>query len=238
VYKLNTAGTGYVKADPEFENTVQVLEDLVVKDVVVNNVTSEKVGFTIKIVVPEKGDAENGGMDLTAGTDLGAYVILKDGTKIECDGKTPGYPKVTVSDTGTEITLYNGDSLHVPGVPLNMIYSTVNTEANTKGFDSAFSYAYGYKTGTTTDKDIPDNYDDFANASVTEKNADGESVVTAEKVTYNGQIVAGQNAVIYYNVNKTLTVTGITADTAPYLVMFVAAAGLAVLSLAKKKIVR
>jgi hypothetical protein len=246
VYKPNTAGTGYNKAVPKFENTVRVVEDLIVKDVVVNNVTSEDVGFTIKIKVPEKGDAENGGMDLTPGTDLGAYVLLKDGkTKVDCTGtkdeKTGRtYPKVVVSDAGIEITLYDGESLVVPGVPLNMIYSTVNTEANTKGFDSSFSYAEGYKSGTTDDKDIPDDYNNptsFVNASVT-KTEDGKTVVTADKVTHDGQIKAGQNAVIYYNVNKTLSATGIAMDTAPYIVMFVAAAGLAVLSLAKKKINR
>jgi hypothetical protein len=230
VYKQDTETGNWVKAEPKFANSITALEDLIIKNYVTNNVTPDKVGFEIALMVPVESDQETG-VTLKENTDLGAYVLLSDGvTKIPCDGQEHDgrkYDKVVVSDTANKITLFSGESLIVPGVPVNMIYTTYNAEANKDGFVSTYDTRIGVDS-EGNDLQEPVDRSNFASA------VSG----TNPLIVPNTVIKIGQNMIIYNNVNADISNTGVTMDTTPYVLMFVAAAGLAVLSLAKKKIVR
>jgi hypothetical protein len=231
-------GTKWVKAEPAFANSIAV-EDLEIRNYVDDNVTGLDIPFTIALQILEGSDVDDG-VTLKAGTDLNAYVVTASGHQIPCNGEVDEltnrkYDPIVVNEDGKWNTfeLYNGEYLVVPGVPVGMQYTTYNTDTeDIAGFVNTYGTVIGLDSDGKDTLTWPVDFSDFVSAVTKDKNG-------AEIPEENTEVIAvGQNKIIYYNVNQDISNTGITMDTAPYIVMFVAAAGLAVLSLAKKKINR
>jgi hypothetical protein len=222
------------KADPEFNNTIEV-EDLIIKNYTVNNVTTEDPAFNIAIqILP--GSSVDDGVTLEAGTDLHAYINRKDE-----NGEIQQYPATVHVNTGTgtdvynTVQLYTGDELVIPGVPVHMHYTTWNADAGTPtnaDYYKRVQSVIGY-TNTTDkiDKSEPLQAErpSFPDAA-TLANGKETGYVTVEK-----DIDYGQNMIIYYNVNNAVNATGVAMESAPYIVMFLTAAAVAVLTVVKKK---
>jgi hypothetical protein len=227
------------KANPTFNNSIEV-EDLVIKNYTENNVTAEDPPFKIALQILPGSDVEKG-VTLEKGTNLHAYIN-------RYDDKTKTYTKEYVdvkvnsddpnsTDYVTYVTLYSGDELVVPGVPVYMHYTTWNADAGSKTTNTDYYKRVQVVTGYTNDTDKVDKSEpaeaarsSFPDAATLDKdgNETGYKVQAAD-------IVFGQNMVIYYNVNNAIAETGIAMESAPYVVMFLAAAAIAVLTVVKKK---
>jgi hypothetical protein len=239
----------WVKAEPVFNNKITAAEDLIIKNYVVDSVSGMDVGFDITLqVLP--GSDEDAGVTLKADTDLHAYIKKANGDIVQCQGQTVDgrtYSKIVVNKDENDVntfTLYSGEELVVPGVPINMVYTTTNADANKEGFVSTYNTAIGTKADGITDKVEPLDRSaegGFVTAVTTVDGKETPATVVDQDIEgedNNTVIRMGENMIIYNNVNQAVSDTGVTMDTAPYIVMFIAAAGLAVLSLAKKKINR
>jgi hypothetical protein len=241
VYKdgeLVTAGY-WGKADPEFKNTIEV-EDLIIKNYTENNVTTEDPPFNIALQILPGSDVEKG-VTLEEGTNLHAYINRYD-EKTKTYTKEYVDVKVNSDDPDstnyvTYVTLYSGDELVVPGVPVYMHYTTWNADAGSATTNTDYYKRVKVVTGYTNDTDKVDKSEptkaertSFPDAATLDEdgNETGYEVQAAD-------IVFGQNMVIYYNVNNAIAETGIAMESAPYVVMFLAAAAIAVLTVVKKK---
>jgi hypothetical protein len=224
------------KADPEFKNTIEV-EDLIIKNYVDNNVTSDDVSFKIALQILEGSD-EDRGVTLSKDTDLHAYInrLQEDGTY----KKETAVIKVNSNDPKSDnyvnyVELFNGDELVVPGVPVYMKYTTYNADAGnidkadyTKKVDAKIGYEDEEKKIEWSEPEKA-AHSTFGTAVTT--TADNEETY----LEMYKRIEFGQNMIIYYNVNTAVAATGIAMESAPYVVMFLAAAAIAVLAVAKKK---
>jgi hypothetical protein len=236
----NITSDTWEKAEPKFENEIKV-EDLIIKNYVENTVNDEDVGFTIALEILEGSDVVDG-VTLKAGTDLNAYVQTKDG-KIPCDGEEHNgrkFDPIVVQGTDddgnvydvNEFTLYSEEYLVVPGVPVNMKYTTWNTDTeDIPGYVNTYLDVIGKDTdGNDLDEPEKQNAESGFVSAVTTNDDEEETWLTVQRV-----ILEGQNMIIYHNVNKDIVATGIAMESAPYVVMFLAAAAIAVLTVVKKK---
>jgi hypothetical protein len=210
-----------VKVNPVYDNKLTNEEYLVVRDYVTTKYDTPKA-FTFHITIPAAGNAE--GVQLTKGTEI-------IGTKYDADDNKIGTVTITVTDTydATKdtsmvvcdgFTLANGEYVEFTGLPTNMKYFVNETDAQSDNYSSIY---YGY-ADTNSDKVANESYNTSYATNATNTN----------HTEYN---VSQVHYVEYIN-TRDIVATGVTMDTTPYVLMFVAAAGLAVLSLAKKKIVR
>jgi hypothetical protein len=200
------------KANPEFTNLIKNNDSLIIKDYVYSSYGPLK-DFTFSLTVPEGGN-ENG-VQLTKGTTIYGYKHKSDGTletvtiTVTEDGKL---------GTGGTYTLGHEEWIEFPGLPVNLKYFTNEDDAATDGYTSIY---HGYSTQA-----------EFLSNAVSRSEYTASTTKTFQE--YN---LSNIHYIEYVN-TRDISATGVTMDTTPYIVMFVAAAGLAVLSLAKKKIVR
>jgi hypothetical protein len=214
VYNVNG-----VKVNPVYDNKLTNEEYLVVRDYVTTKYDTPKA-FTFHITIPAAGNEK--GVQLTKGTEI-------IGTKYDADDNKIGTVTITVTDTydATKdtsmvvcdgFTLANGEYVEFTGLPTNMKYFINETDANSDNYTSKY---HGY---ADTNSDKVANYNDSIATNATNTNHTEFNVSVVHYVEYTN--------------TRDIVATGVTMDTTPYIVMFIAAAGLAVLSLAKKKIVR
>jgi hypothetical protein len=231
-----TIAAHWGKADPEFTNTIEV-EDLIIKNYVDNNVTSDDVPFKIALQILPGSDVERG-VTLEEGTDLHAYInkLNEDGSytrkdiTVEVNSDDPDDDNYV-----TYVELYDGDELVVPGVPVLMKYTTYNADAGnieksdyTKKVDAKIGYEDEEKKIEWSEP-AKALHSTFGTAVETGENNEETPLELVKTIAF------GQNMIIYYNVNTAVAATGIAMESAPYVVMFLAAAAIAVLAVAKKK---
>jgi hypothetical protein len=219
------------KADPVFNNTIEV-EDLIIKNYTENNVTTEDPAFDIAIQILPGSDVTDG-VTLKAGTELYAYINrvgVEDPIVVPIHVNTG-----TGTDVYNNVQLYTGDELVIPGVPVHMHYTTWNADAGTPtnaDYTKRVQSVIGY-TNTTDkiDKSEPEQAErpSFPMAATLADGTETGYVEVAKDIEY------GQNMIIYYNVNKAVNATGVAMESAPYVVMFLTAAAVAVLTVVKKK---
>jgi hypothetical protein len=199
-----------VKVEPVYTNTISNKDKLRVRNYVTTEYGDPKE-FTFHVTIPAGGN-ENG-VTLTAGTEIYGYKYNENGEELEEVVVT-----VTADNergTGNTFTLKDGEYVDFPNLPANLKYYTNESDANS---DLYTSIVYGYEKTTSP-------------TVATDKYSKSEATVHKE---FN---LSEVHYVEYIN-TRGIIATGVTMDTTPYVLMFVAAAGLAVLSLAKKKIVR
>jgi hypothetical protein len=123
----------------------------------------------------------------------------------------------------------DGEKLVIDGLPVNMKYTVAMTDANKDGYSSTVK---DYKDYTSDTKSGWSKYDKL------ETTADNKTDLEGKEVGYTYTNNLGKVHHVEYVSTRNIASTGVTMDTVPYAVMFLAAAGLVVLSLAKKKINR
>jgi hypothetical protein len=238
------------KSYPSFTNSINNSDTLYVTNFIDYDMADKDETFEFQVTIPCEGVGK-GGIVLDEGTpiygtitneygahesrDVTFYVVNKAGDSyLEVVEKEDGTEEKVTHDN--KVKLYSGDKLVIPGLPVNMKYIVEMVDANGRNYTSTRA-EYKNFTQTVNTPDVwgdPTSYPTIVNDSTTEVTTAGEGTVVGKTYTNN----LGKIHHVEYVSTKGVAATGVTMDTTPYIVMFVAAAGLAVLSLAKKKIVR
>jgi hypothetical protein len=235
------------KVTPVYTNTIKNTDALYVTNFIDYDMARADETFEFQVTIPDKGIGETG-IELDVGTPIYATITSQDGSHedreftfyVVKNGETT-YTETIKNEDGTETTvihdnkvkLYDGDKLTIPGLPVNMKYTVTMVDANDYGYTSTREEYEGF-TSTLNTPSVWKDYAKIDNSSTTEETIDHEGKVLGTSYTNN----LGQIHHVEYVSTKDVAATGVTMDTVPYAVMFLAAAGLVVLSLAKKKINR
>jgi hypothetical protein len=226
------------KMTPVFENTVVNKDALVITHWIENDFKDADETFEFQVTIPEAG--VEGGISLTAGTLIYGTITNVYGHPdrnvtffVPKDGSND---TVLLDEEGNEIAnnvveLFDGDKLDIPGLPAGMLYYVSMNNANDNNYASKF---YDYATYTTKSSE---NHMAFT------KNIDIVNDATEDTGTKLGGTMSGTEYTnsldkvhhVEFVSMKSFTATGISMDSIPYAVMFVAAAAIAVLAVAKKK---
>jgi hypothetical protein len=229
-------GNGQTKTTPTFENTVVNSDDLVITHFIDNAYESDDYTFTFQLNIPEGG--VDGGITLNAGTLIyGTITNVYDSKKSEevvfavPSGTNTSYTDENGKTYTNVVELKDGDKLDIPGLPVGMLYHVSMTDANKDNYTSRYQ---DYETYTSLN-----NNDHVAWASNTKiDNEDTTGASTTLSGTMKGTEYTNSLDHVHhveFVSQKGISNTGVAMDSIPYAVMFVAAAAIAVLAVAKKK---
>jgi pilin isopeptide linkage protein len=148
----------------------------------------------------------------------GDNVNLKDGDKITAyivgtDG-VDTIKELTVGDAGTEVEMKHGDKLYIKDVPSGLMYTV--TETDTQGYDCQITY----------------NQADGTTGTEAAKETTHDSHVFYAEDEAGAAII---NEVDYVNNRDVVADTGVALAIAPYAIVFMLAAGAAVVYVARKR---
>jgi hypothetical protein len=197
----------------KFTNTYSV-QDLTIKKVV-NDDMNEGGSFNFKIMIPVTGGAVN----LKANETIHAEIWEGEGDDAKKVGDNDiditikgANASADVDENGTSFSLSNGQYLKIPGAPVGMLYIVKETDANTNGYVTKWSY--------TAEGDF-----------ISEVTKEDQTAEVCE-----GEINNGSNSVVFTNTRTVSTPAGVTLDVLPYaVVVVIALACVALLFLKKRK---
>jgi hypothetical protein len=233
---------GSSKAEPIFKNKVVNEDTLYITNYIDGDMKKDEDHFEFQLTIPEGGVP--GGVTLNEGTLIyakitNAYDKTKDVTKVFFVPATPAegeaYATTYTDADGNEYTntvdLYDGDMVTITGLPVGLKYIISMNDANDYGYTSRY---YDYKDFT----EVANVNHEAWESNVLIENASTEDKDTACGGTMTGTVYTN-NLTKAHHVEfvsiKGISNTGISMDSIPYAVMFVAAAAIAVLAVAKKK---
>jgi hypothetical protein len=240
-------GLKYNKSNPSFMNTVVNDDVLYVTNFIDYDMAKADETFEFQVTIPDKGIGGDG-IELDAGTPIYATITSQDGshdsrtfTFYVVENGSDTYTETITNEDGTETTvthdnkvkLYDGDKLSITGLPANMKYTVTMVDANDREYTSTRAEYEDFTPTVNTPSvwKVEENYPTIVNASTDEVTTDGGGTVVGKNYTNN----LGNIHHVEYVSTKNITSTGVSMDSVPYLVMFVAAAAIAVLAVAKKK---
>jgi hypothetical protein len=231
---------GSKKSEPIFENTVTNLDKLYVTHYIDSEMKKDGETFEFQITIPEGG--VEGGITLNAGTLIyGEITNVYDETKnrtitffvpatpAEGEDYATTYTDADGNEYSNVFNLYDGDELVIPGLPAGMLYYISMNNANRDGYESKY-YDYANFTGTASSSHKAWSENTPIDAETTTSTTLGGSMKGTE---YTNSLDHVHH--VEFVSTKGISNTGISMDSVPYLVMFVAAAAIAVLAVAKKK---
>jgi hypothetical protein len=205
------------KSNLVFNNSLTT-STLEIKKIIAGDATNADDEFTFKIKIPVGGVA----LDLTAGTDMGAYIVDKDNNKkvlstdtattdngITVNGAVTVGGEQDDEDGWCYFTLKAGDTLYIPNVPVGMIYKV--QETNSLGYSISYDAVTGNSTYNEETAEFTDN-----------------------NPTIYFTTMDGNNITVFKN-TKNAPNTGIRMDLMPYVIVFLGVATCAVVLVARKK---
>jgi hypothetical protein len=229
-------GNGQTKTTPTFENVVVNSDDLVITHFIDNVYEKDGYTFTFQLNIPEGG--VEGGITLNAGTLIyGTITNVYDSTKSEDvvfavpSGNNTSYTDENGNTYTNIVELENGDKLDIPGLPVGMKYTVSMTDANKDNYTSRYQ---DYATYTSLNNDNHVAWADNTKLDTTVEKYETEDLKgTVDGYKYTNSLDHVHH--VEFVSQKGISNTGVAMDTIPYAVMFVAAAAIAVLAVAKKK---